>query len=73
MTTLNPHIGILVPISIAVPPLCPAALFILAPNGHFKKKDFDGTVTVKDNQPSLMEAIEDLNLVIFPPSAPNMR
>ncbi len=36
-----------------------------------KKADY--VFTVKDNQPSLMEAIEDLNLVAFPPSAPNMR
>jgi hypothetical protein len=36
-----------------------------------KKADY--LFTVKDNQPSLMEAIEDLNLVAFPPSTPNMR
>jgi hypothetical protein len=41
---LNPHIGILVPLSVAVLPLFPAALFIPPPNAHFKKKDFDGTV-----------------------------
>jgi hypothetical protein len=36
-----------------------------------KKADY--VFTVKDNQPSLLEAIEDLNLVVFPPSAPNVR
>jgi hypothetical protein len=38
-----------------------------------EEKKADYVFTVKDNQPSLIEAIEDLNLVVFPPSAPNMR
>lgn len=38
-----------------------------------EEKKADYVFTVKDNQPSLMEAIKDLNLVLFPPSAPNMR
>jgi len=38
-----------------------------------EEKKADYVFTVKDNQPSLKEAIEDLNLVAFPPSAPNMR
>jgi Druantia protein DruA/DDE_Tnp_1-associated/Transposase DDE domain len=35
-----------------------------------EEKKADYVFTVKDNQPSLHEAIEDLNLVVFPPSAP---
>jgi hypothetical protein len=38
-----------------------------------EEKNADYVFTVKDNQPSLLEAIEDLNLVVFPPSAPNLR
>jgi len=38
-----------------------------------EEKKADYVFTVKDNQPSLLEAIEDLNLVVFPPSAPNHR
>lgn len=38
-----------------------------------EKKKADYVFTVKDNQPSLMEAIEDLNLVVFPPSGSNLR
>lgn len=38
-----------------------------------EEKSADYVFTVKDNQPSLLEAIEDLNLVAFPPSAPNPR
>lgn len=38
-----------------------------------EEKNADYVFTVKDNQPSLLEAIEDLNLVVFPPSAPNPR
>jgi len=38
-----------------------------------KEKKADYAFTVKDNQPSLLEAIEDLNLVALPPSAPNHR
>jgi hypothetical protein len=38
-----------------------------------EEKKADYVFTVKDNQPSLLEAIEDLNLVTFPPSAPNVR
>jgi hypothetical protein len=38
-----------------------------------EEKKADYVFTVKDNQPSLLEAIEDLNLVVFPPSAPNVR
>jgi hypothetical protein len=38
-----------------------------------EEKKADYVFTVKDNQPALKEAIEDLNLVSFPPSAPNMR
>ena len=38
-----------------------------------EEKSADYVFTVKDNQPSLMEAIEDLNLAVFPPSAPNLR
>lgn len=38
-----------------------------------EEKKADYVFTVKDNQPSLLEAIEDLNLVVFPPSAPNRR
>jgi hypothetical protein len=38
-----------------------------------EEKKADYVFTVKDNQPSLLEAIEDLNLVAFSPSAPNRR
>ena len=38
-----------------------------------EEKRADYLFTVKENQPSLQEAIEDLNLVVFPPSAPNLR
>lgn len=38
-----------------------------------EEKKADYVFTVKDNQPSVLEAIEDLNLVAFPPSAPNPR
>lgn len=38
-----------------------------------EEKKADYVFTVKDNQPSLLEAIEDLNMVAFPPSAPNVR
>jgi hypothetical protein len=38
-----------------------------------EEKKADYLFTVKENQPFLMEAIEDLNLVVFPPSAPNLR
>jgi len=37
-----------------------------------EEKRADYVFTVKDNQPSLLEAIEDLNLVFFPPSAPRL-
>lgn len=37
-----------------------------------EEKKADYVFTVKDNQPSLLEAIEDLNLVLFPPSAPRL-
>jgi len=37
-----------------------------------QEKKADYLFTVKDNQSSLKEAIEDLNLVDFPPSAPNV-
>lgn len=37
-----------------------------------EEKKADYVFTVKDNQPSLLEAIEDLNLVVFPPSAPRL-
>jgi hypothetical protein len=38
-----------------------------------EEKKADYVFTVKDNQPSLKEAIQDLNLVAFPPSAPRFR
>ena len=38
-----------------------------------EEKKADYVFTVKDNQPSLKEAIKDLNLVDFPPAAPNVR
>jgi hypothetical protein len=38
-----------------------------------EEKKADYVFTVKDNQPSLLEAIEDLNLVAFPPSGPKVR
>jgi hypothetical protein len=38
-----------------------------------EEKKADYVFTVKDNQPSLREAIQDLNLVDFPPSAPDVR
>jgi hypothetical protein len=38
-----------------------------------EEKNADYVFTVKDNQPSVLEAIEDLNLAAFPPSAPNPR
>jgi hypothetical protein len=34
-----------------------------------EEKKADYVFTVKENQPSLLEAIEDLNLIVFPPSA----
>jgi hypothetical protein len=37
-----------------------------------EEKKADYLFTVKDNQPSLKDAIQDLNLVDFPPSAPNV-
>jgi hypothetical protein len=37
-----------------------------------EEKKADYVFTVKDNQPSLLEAIKDLNLVVFPPSAPRL-
>lgn len=37
-----------------------------------EEKKADYVFTVKDNQPSLLEAIQDLNLVVFPPSAPRL-
>jgi hypothetical protein len=38
-----------------------------------EEKKADYAFTVKDNQPSLREAIQDLNLVAFPPSASRFR
>ncbi len=38
-----------------------------------EEKKADYVFTVKNNQPSLREAIQDLNLVDFPPSAPDFR
>jgi len=38
-----------------------------------EEKNADYVFTVKDNQPCVLEAIEDLNLAAFPPSAPNPR
>jgi hypothetical protein len=38
-----------------------------------EEKKADYVFTVKDNQPSLRQAIQDLNLVDFPPSAPDFR
>jgi hypothetical protein len=38
-----------------------------------EEKKADYVFTVKDNQPSLRQAIQDLNLVDFPPSAPDLR
>jgi len=37
-----------------------------------EEKKADYVFTVKDNQPSLLEAIKDLNLAVFPPSAPRL-
>ena len=38
-----------------------------------EEKQADYLLTVKDNQPTLKQDIKDLNLVNFPPSAPNYR
>lgn len=38
-----------------------------------EEKKADYVFTVKENQPSLLEAIEDLNLIVFPPSASRLR
>ncbi len=38
-----------------------------------EEKQADYLFTVKDNQKTLKEDIEDLNMVAFPPSAPNRR